>query len=194
MKIIANPPYSPLSRHKKDWKGLLTRTGEWVVLATWKFCNNALEQQELILPEEFDKKQVEELTTLLGISSSYLPKNKEEKPVFYAYRAKEYSDELRDGYVSLAMCMHNRRSSYGVLKTLEITPDLFIRATANKWYKAGTKKDYVPVWPKGDYKPYESLIREDFLKWRELDRRVTVRQSIVDTVMEKEAAKNEDHH
>lgn len=188
MKIITNPPYSPLVRYKMDWKKLLTRTGEWVVLATWRFCNNMLEQQELVDSFEWADHSVNAIT---AISSSYLPKNKEERPIFYTHKETEYNESLKDYWLydpgNIGTPSHSKR---GCLRLREPRPEDFIYQTTNKYCKRGQKKPFIRLFPKGDYTPYEKMIVEDNMKYYDqFDHNAKIRQSIVDAVMEKEAEK-----
>ena len=77
MKIITNPPFRLFSNKKKlSSQMIFNHCNEYVVLATFKYCNNVLGNVEYIEPEEWP-----EIFNCLGIAYSgntYV----EEKPEF----------------------------------------------------------------------------------------------------------------
>ena len=161
LKIIANPPFLFCGRKKKDLKRLFDIADDYVVLATWLFCNNILYQQELIMPEEW-----KDVYQTMGLSVKHLPRNKEEKPKFYLERTSEYKPGF---YVNLNTHYIDVNSlKYKNMKLEDFTEDKLIRAESIKsgghYFAKGTKRS---VWivPKKDYSKYEEQIFIDSLKW-----------------------------
>lgn len=188
MKIICNPPFKEASKHKKDWKNILTHTGEWVILATWRFCNGTLEQQELVMPMEWPDIQV-----VCGIASSYEEKNKEEQPDFYEKRVASFSDDLSKNFILICGNIkdYNKKSFRGI-RCNPITKESFIRKASNGNTKRGEKKDFIRVFPKGNYDIFLELIVKDNTKWCTwFDRsNAKIRKEIVDEVVRRNKEKD----
>lgn len=188
MKIICNPPFNEAGKHKKDWKNVLTHTGEWVILATWRFCNGTLEQQELVMPMEWP-----DIWVTCGIASSYEEKNREEQPDFYEKRVTSFSDELSKNYTLIDghLIDYNRKSYRGV-RCFSITQESFIRKTSNSNIKCGEKKDFIRVFPKGNYDIFLEQIFKDNIKWCTwFDRaNARIRKEIVDEVVRRNKEKD----
>ena len=71
MKIIMNPPFHLCNTKKNALKDICDKADDYVILATWKFCNNTLGQQEIIMPEEW-----KDISQAMGISVKHLPRNR----------------------------------------------------------------------------------------------------------------------
>ena len=161
--IITNPPFLFCSRKKKALKDLLNIADDYVVLATWLFCNNTLGQQELIMPEEWRC-----VHQTMAISVKCLPRNKEEKPKFYFEKTSEYKEgfyvNMNTNYLDI-----NRPSDYKNQNLREFTEDSLIRKTATAshghYFAKGTKKGNIWIVPKKDYSKHEEQIFIDTLKW-----------------------------
>ena len=162
MKIITNPPFFLCKLKKKALKDIYEKADDYVILATWKFCNNTLGQQELIMQEEW-----KEISQTMGISVKHLPRNREEKPNFYFEKTSEYKDGF---YVNMNGNYTNfgRNSEYKKLKLVDLSNDSFIRKSSTSngiHYFAKGEKRSVYIVPKKDYSKYEEQIFIDTLKW-----------------------------
>lgn len=158
MKIITNPPFFLCRLKKKALKDIYEKADDYVILATWKFCNNTLGQQELIMPEEW-----KEISQTMGISVKHLPRNREERPNFYFEKTYEYKDGF---YVNMNVNFTSieRISSYKHLRLVDLSNDSFIRKSSGKNFEKGEKRS-VYIVPKKDYSKYEEQIFIDTLKW-----------------------------
>lgn len=159
MKIITNPPFFLCRLKKKALKYIYEKADDYVILATWKFCNNTLGQQELIMPEEW-----KEISQTMGISVKHLPRNREEKPNFYFEKTSEYKDGF---YVNMNGNFTNNiahTSSYKHLRLVDLSNDSFIRKSSRENFEKGEKRS-VYIVPKKDYSKYEEQIFIDTLKW-----------------------------
>lgn len=156
MLIISNPPFHLCGIKKKAMKAIFDRADDYVVLATWRFCNNTLEQQELVMPEEWI-----DIYQTMGISVKHLPRNKEKMPNFYLEKTSEYKEGFyvnkNTHYIDV-----NDTLRYKQLKFDDFTEDSLIRKAVNT--TKGTKRN---VWivPKKDYSKYAEQIFIDTLKW-----------------------------
>ena len=178
LKIITNPPFLLCGRKKKALKDLFDIADDYVVLATWLFCNNILEQQELIMPEEW-----RDIYQTIGISVKHLPRNKEVKPKFYLEITSEYKEgfyvNTNNHYTDV-----NRQNCYKNLKLDDFTEDSLIRKVSTSafghYYAKGARKS-VYVVPKKDYSKYEEQIFIDTLRWQTLMMRYPlIRKEFVD--------------
>ena len=162
MKIITNPPFFLCRTNKKALKDIYKKADDYVILATWKFCNNTLGQQELIMPEEW-----KEISQAICISVKHLPRNREEKPKFYFEKTSEYKDgfyvNMNGNYTTV-----ERPSEYKQLRLVDLSNESFIRKSSTKscghYFAKGEKRE-VYVVPKKDYSKYEEQIFIDTLKW-----------------------------
>lgn len=161
MKIITNPPFHFCSKKKKLLKKMLDIADDYVVLATWIFCNNALCQQELVMPEEWP-----EIWQTLGISVKHLQRNKEEKPKFYLEKTSEYKEGFYTNMNTHYIDVNARQ--YKNLRLEYFTEESLIRqvgcASGGHYYAKGTRKS-VYIVPKKDYSKYKDKIFIDSLKW-----------------------------
>ena len=178
MKIIMNPPFHLCRIKKNALKDICDKADDYVILATWKFCNNTLGQQEIIMPEEW-----KDISQTMGISVKHLPRNREEKPKFYFEKISKYKDGF---YVNMNSnyTIISRPSSYKHLRLADLSNDSFIRKTCTKsnghYFGKGEKRD-VYVVPKKDYSKYEEQIFIDTLKWKTSMFRIPhIRQEFVD--------------
>ena len=185
MKIITNPPFLLCRTNKKALKDMYEKADDYVILATWKFCNNTLGQQELIMPEEW-----KEIYQTMGISVKHLPRNREEKPEFYFEKTSEYKDgfyvNMNRHYIDV-----ERTQEYKKLKLVDFSNDSFIRKASTKigghYLPKGEKRE-VYIVPKKDYSKYEEQIFIDTLKWSIAMLRIPhIRQEFVDEDCDKSA-------
>lgn len=109
MKIITNPPFKAFSLKKKlSSQMIFSHCDEYVVLATFKYCNNVLGNVEYVEPEEW-----KEIYNCLGIAWSSNT-HKEEKPEFIKCEVLT-SPPKEQGYVAVKRrpdCWCCRRSFY----------------------------------------------------------------------------------
>lgn len=177
MKIITNPPFLFCSRKKKALKAMLDIADDYVILATWAFCNNTLRQQELIMPEEWT-----EVWQTLGISVKHLQRNKEEKPKFYLEKAYKYKEgfytNMNTHYIDV------NAKQYKNLRLEDFTEESLIRKAScfsgGHYFKKGTRRG-VYIVPKKDYSKYKDKIFIDSLKWSSaMVRFPLIRQEFVD--------------
>ena len=178
LKIITNPPFHLCSKKKKALKEMLNIADDYVVLATWIFCNNTLEQQELIMPEEWKC-----IYQTIGISVKHLPRNKEDKPEFYFEKTSEYKEGFYVG-MNDHLTNINRPNKYKNFKFKDFTEDSLIRKSAthrgSHYFEKGTKR-CIYIVPKKDYSKYEDIIFIDNLKWSNLEKNtLLIRKDFVD--------------
>ena len=95
MKIITNPPFKTFSLKKNlSSQMIFSHCDEYVVLATFKYCNNVLGNVEYVEPEEW-----REIYNSLGIAWSGNT-NKEERPDFL--EAEVFTSPPKEqGYVAV---------------------------------------------------------------------------------------------
>ena len=175
MKIIANPPFRI---NRKKFAALLKSADDYVVLHTFRFCNNELGRFELIMPEEWP-----EVWNSMAISSKSITYNKEQMPDFFLKKLTLEDKYVFDKYYHLSNTHYTDtfRSSYKHLILNEVTEQSFIAKVGNKKIKKGEIKNFIYVVPKKDYSKYEEQIFIDTYKWcSPMMRSPLIRQEFVD--------------
>lgn len=109
MKIITNPPFRLFSSKKKlSYQMIISHCEYYVVLATFKYCNNVFGNVEYVEPEEW-----KEIYNSLGIAWSSNT-NKEERPDFL--EAEVFTSPPKEpGYVAVKCrpnCWYAARNIY----------------------------------------------------------------------------------
>lgn len=158
MKIVSNPPFRI---NRKSFKKLLLSADDYVVLHTFKFCNNELGRFELV-----EYKEWPEVTNIvIAIAASTMKRNFIERPVFYKPLIK---DDVFDGCEDyVAFCnthfaggqyhktvKQNRPTFAKKLIFKDITEDLFINKGANQFSRKGDRIKRV-VYPRSFIKIFE---------------------------------------
>ena len=144
---------------------VLKRANFYVVLHTFRFCNNRLRRWELIMPEEW-----KEITpsTSLAISATNMAENYEENPDFFLKKINrnEPNKELYLHNGNTHFVDVQRRAAYKKLLLTKITDASFISRSSNYHIKKGAEKRYIYVVPNKDYSKYLETIFIDSYKWR----------------------------
>lgn len=166
MKIVSNPPFRI---NRKKFKALLLSADDYVVLHTFKFCNNELRRYELV-----EYKEWPEVTNIvLAIASSTMKQNYIVKPTFYKPEIKnevfkhceEYvvfiNTHFADGQYDTAV-KQNRSRFAKKLIFKDITPETFICKRANKYIKVGDRLKR-PVYPRSFIEIFEKHLDEIYM-------------------------------
>lgn len=169
MKIVSNPPFLI---NRKKFKALLLSADDYVVLHTFKFCNNELGRFELI-----EYKEWPEVTNIvIAIAASTMKRNQIERPVFYKPEIKDGVFEGCEDYI----IFHNTHFADGqydkevkqnrprLAKKLifkDVTPDVFICQGANKFTRVGDKLKR-PVYTRSFIKIFEKHLEEIYMDTR----------------------------
>lgn len=175
LKIIANPPFAI---NKKKFIALLNQADDYVVLHTFKFCNNELGRFELIMPEEWPDVQCSK-----AISTKHMHYNKETMPNFFLRKLTLNDKEDFDKYYHINNPHYTtyKRKEYKHLKLEEVTEQSFIAKSSCRFIKKGEIKNFIWVVPKKDYSKYEEQIFIDTYKWGTfVMRQPLIRQEFVD--------------
>lgn len=161
MLIITNPPFRLYRQNMVD---VIKRADFYVVLHTFRFCNNRLRRWELIMPEEW-----KEITssTPLAISAPNMVGNYEECPDFYLKQINrnEQNKELYLHNCNTHFTDIGRQEAYKKLLLNKITDASFITRAANQHTKKGVERSLYVV-PNKDYSKYLETIFIDSYKWK----------------------------
>ena len=176
LKIIANPPFKI---NKKKFVALLNKADDYVVLHTFRFCNNELGRFELIMPEEWP-----DVACSKAISTKYMHYNKETLPVFFLKKLTLNDKEDFDKYYydsNTNYTNYKCANRYKRLTLDEVTEQSFIAKSSCRLIKKGETKNFIWVVPKKDYSKYEEQIFIDSYKWGDpIKRQPLIRQEFVD--------------
>lgn len=160
-KIITNPPFRTFSLKKKiSSQMILSHCKDYVVLATFRYCNNILGNVEYIEPEEW-----EEICSSLGIAwsgNTY----KEERPKFLEAEVLTSPPKER-GYVAVG-CRPNvwhvkRTSEYKNLDRILLdaySPETYIVSESSAKYSTKKKLTVGETKHIVCYKVSEQLLRK----------------------------------
>lgn len=175
LKIIANPPFK---MNKKTFVALLNKADDYVLLHTFRFCNNQLGRFELVMPEEWP-----DVLCPKAISTKHMSYNKETEPIFFIKKLTLNDKEDFDKYYhsNNTHYIDYKRSAYKHLTFDEITEQSFIYKSSCRFVKKGETKNFIYVVPKKDYAKYEDQIFIDSYKWgTPVMRCQLIRQEFVD--------------
>lgn len=166
MKIITNPPFK-ISR--KKFAALLNQVDTYVVLHTFKFCNNELKRFELV-----DYKEWPEVTNIvISIAASTMKRNQIERPVFYNPEIKDgvfdgcedfvifHNTHFADGQYDKSV-KQNRPGLAKKIRFEDVTEDAFICQGCNPFRRLGDKLKR-PVYPKSFIKIFEKHLDEIYM-------------------------------
>lgn len=170
MKIITNPPFK-ISR--KKFAALLNQVDTYVVIHTFRFCNNELKRFELV-----DYKEWPEVTNIqVAIAASTMEINYIERPMFYKPDIKDcvfegceeyfifYNTHFMDGQYSVSV-KQNKPNLAKKLIFKDVTDDAFInKGYNNKFSKVG----YIIkrcVYPRSFIKIFEKHLDEIYMDTR----------------------------
>lgn len=175
LKIIANPPFVI---NKKMFVALLNKADDYVVLHTFRFCNNELGRFELIMPEEWP-----DVFCSKAISTKHMHYNKETMPTFFFKKLTLKDKDDFNKYYHL----HNTHytdlgnKKYKQLILDEVTEQSFTAKSSCRCINKGDIKKYILVVPKKDYSKYEEQIFLDTYKWvTPFIRQALIRQEFID--------------
>lgn len=187
MLIISNPPFRI---NRKKFVALLNRADDYVVLHTFRFCNNELGRFELIKYKEWP----EVTNAQMSIASSTMKRNHIEKPVFYKPEVKDdvfdgceyyvifYNTHFMDGEYSVGV-KQNRPKFAKKLIFRDITKDVFICKCNTTYKRAGDKLER-PVYPRSFIKIFEKHLEQIYADTRMFGNTITreplIRQEFVD--------------
>lgn len=187
MKIITNPPFK-ISR--KKFAALLNQVDTYVVLHTFRFCNNELKRFELV-----DYKEWPEVTnSQIAIAASTMEINYIERPMFYKPDIKDcvfegceeyfifYNTHFMDGQYSISV-KQNKPNFAKKLIFKDVTDDMFVCKCSNKFRKVFCKVKR-QVYPKSFIKVFEKHLDEIYMDTRMFGnimlRQPLIRQEFVD--------------
>lgn len=166
MKIVSNPPFR---LNRKKFKALLLSADDYVVLHTFRFCNNELGRFELI-----EYKEWPEVTNIvIAIAASTMKRNFKERPKFYQPEIRDDVFEGCEDYVAFCnshfadgqyvkSVKQNRPTFAKKLIFKDITEDLFINKGANKFTRKGDRIKRV-VYPRSFIKMFEKYLDEIYM-------------------------------
>jgi len=175
MKIITNPPFRI---NRKKFTALLSQADDYVVLHTFRFCNNELGRFELVMPEEWP-----EVWYSMAISAKHMHHNKEPMPHFFIKKLTLEDKEDFYKYYHLSNTHYTDvfRKAYKCLTLDKVTEQSFIAKVGNNKIKKGETKNFIWVVPKKDYSKYEEQIFIDTYKWcNPMMRQPLIRQEFID--------------
>lgn len=151
LKIISNPPFRI---NKRKFVALLNSADDYVVLHTFKFCNNELGRFELV-----EYKEWPEVTgAQVAIAASTMENNSIEKPEFYQPEIKDDIFEGCENYIIFnnthfmdgeynVNVKQNRPKFAKKLIFSDVTKDAFV-CKHNTTYKKAGYKIKRPVYPR----------------------------------------------
>lgn len=187
MKIITNPPFRI---NRKKFTALLSQADDYVVLHTFRFCNNELGRFELIEYKEWP----EVTNALISIAASTMKNNRIERPAFYKPELKDdifdgckdyvifHNTHFMDGQYNKAVGQ-NRPNFAKKLIFEDITPDVFINKGSNKFKKKGVRIKRL-VYPRSFINVFEKHLDEIYIDTRMFGnimlRQPLIRQEFVD--------------
>lgn len=158
---------------------LLNKADDYVVLHTFRFCNNELGRYELIMPEEWV-----DVVFPMAISAKHMPYNKEPVPQFFLKKLTLDDKDSFHKYYHLNNTNYTDCRCVNKYKHLildEVTEQSFIVKSSCRFVKKGETKRFIWVVPKKDYSKYEEQIFIDSYKWGNLViRHPLIRQEFVD--------------
>lgn len=169
LKVIANPPFRI---NRKKFTALLKSADEYVVIHTFKFCNNELRRFELVEYREWP----EVTNVVLAIASSTMTQNYIVKPIFYKPNVKdEVFDGCEDYFIFTnthfadgqydTVVKQNRPHYAKKLVLKDITEDMFICKCTNKNMKVGDRLRR-PVYPRSFIKIFKKHLDEIYMDTR----------------------------
>lgn len=169
MKIITNPPFKI---NRKKFAALLNKVDSYVVLHTFRFCNNELKRFELVEYKEWP----EVVNSQVSIAASTMEINHIERPVFYKPDIKDavfegcedfvifHNSHFMDGLYYKSV-KQNRPNLVKKLVFKDVTDDAFTNKDHNKFTKVGdTIKRY--VYPRSFIKIFEKHLDEIYIDTR----------------------------
>lgn len=166
MKIVSNPPFRI---NRKSFKKLLLSADEYVVLHTFRFCNNELGRFELV-----EYKEWPEVTNIvIAIAASTMKRNQIERPIFYQNETKDRMFDGCEDYVAFTnthfadgqydkTVKQNRPPFAMKLIFKDITEDLFISKSANKFIRKCDRLKRV-IYPRSFIKIFEKHLEEIYM-------------------------------
>lgn len=169
LKIIANPPFRI---NRKKFVELLKSADDYVVLHTFKFCNNELGRFELV-----EYKEWPEVTGVqTAIAASTMENNSIEKPEFYQPEIKDDIFEGCENYIIFnnthfmdgeydRNVKQNRPKFAKKLIFSDVTKDAFV-CKCNTTYKKAGYKIKRPIYPRSFIKIFEEHIDEIYMDTR----------------------------
>lgn len=166
MRIIANPPFRI---NRKKFKDLLLSADDYVVLHTFKFCNNELGRFELVEYQEWP----EVTNTVIAIAASTMKRNHIERPIFYKPLIKDgvfegcenfvifHNTHFADGqYDKSVNCNRPNLAKRLIFKDVE--KDIFICKRKNAFIEIGERMKR-PVYPRSFIKIFEKYLDEIYM-------------------------------
>lgn len=187
MKIIANQPFRI---NKKKFVALLNKADDYVVLHTFRFCNNELGRFELIEYKEWP----EVTNSQIAIASSTMKSNHIEKPLFYKPDIKDdifegcenyvifYNTHFMDGEYDVSV-KQNRPTLAKKLIFNDVTKDMFVCKCNTTYKKAGCKLKR-PVYPRSFINIFNKHLEQIYTDTRMfgniMTRQPLIRQEFVD--------------
>ena len=189
LKIIANPPFNILNRPQK-FRDMLLNVDEYVVLATFLFCNNAMNKFELV-----EYKEWPEVTSRpLAIAATSMRDNYIEKPLFYKPMKIDRNFEGSENFIFFHnthfidgiydRCVKQNRPNRAKLPIWEeINDDTFICKSANNMKRTGDRltRNIYPRYFKDIVEQHlDEIYQDSRLFTNALTREILIRQEFVD--------------
>ena len=189
MICIANPPFNILNQPKR-FRDILLKFDEYVVLATFLFCNNAMNKFELVEYREWP----EVTSRPLAIAATSMKCNHIEKPLFYKPMKIDHNFEGSENF----LFFHNTHFIDGIYEKIvkqnlpnkaklpiweEINDDIFICKGGNKNKRVGerlTRKIYPRYFKDIVEQHLDEIYQDSRLFTCSMTRDILIRQEFVD--------------
>ncbi len=189
LKIVSNPPFRI---NKNKFVALLNQADDYVVLHTFRFCNNELGRFELV-----EYKEWPEITNAqIAIAASTMKSNRIEMPVFYKPKMVDSVFDGCENYVIFnnthfmdgeydKSVKQNKPNFARKLRFEDITPDMFICKGCSPFRKKGDRIKR-PVYPRSFINIFKKHLDDIYMDTRLYGnimlRYPLIRQEFVDEV------------
>ena len=169
LKIIANPPFRI---NRKKFVALLNSVDDYVVLHTFRFCNNELGRFELVEYKEWP----EVINSQIAIAASTMKCNRIERPIFYKPKMVDGVFDGCENYVIFnnthfmdgeydKTVKQNRPNFAKKLIFKDVTDDAFICKGTNQFRKIGDRLKR-PVYPKSFINVFKKHLDDIYMDTR----------------------------